>query len=537
MRLLRTFVLLALLGATITGTPRFAPAPLRESSPAATASSQDLRPEILALLSSGLIPGSPTPLETTLVQHFYAADAAPVWIDDAGGPSAAGRQALDLLAGADSHGLAPARYALTASPDNVVSFEVELTLAMLRFMDDISTGRVDPASLGFQLPAGLDAAALPGLLRTHASAGRTSAAVSAAMPVVGNYEGVRHALATYRVLASEPETPALPTGAPSIHVGDPLPWAPALRARLERLGDLPPTTGPDAGYSPALEAGVKSFQRRHGLTDDGVLGKATITALNVPLSVRVRQLELALERLRWLPRDLDGPVILVNIPMFRLWAWDDVRAAVPALSMKVVVGTVGRNATPVLASAMDRLIFRPYWNVPRSILMGEILPKAKADPHYLTTHHYEIVRGETDRSPVVPITPESLRELELGSVRLRQLPGTFNALGLVKFDFPNRQNVFLHDTPAQSAFARDLRALSHGCVRVADPMSLAAWALGSATDDVQQTATGSTTEQRKLPRPVHILLTYATAAVDADGTVRFASDVYGHDVRLDHALR
>ena len=160
MRLLRTFVLLALLGATITGTPRFAPAPLRESSPAATASSQDLRPEILALLSSGLIPGSPTPLETTLVQHFYAADAAPVWIDDAGGPSAAGRQALDLLAGADSHGLAPARYALTASPDNVVSFEVELTLAMLRFMDDISTGRVDPASLGFQLPAGLDAAAL-----------------------------------------------------------------------------------------------------------------------------------------------------------------------------------------------------------------------------------------------------------------------------------------------------------------------------------------------------------------------------------------
>lgn len=541
MRFLRTLVVIALLGATATGTTRFV-ANRTGDAAVSPAASRNLRADLSALLEADLMAGNPTADERRHVHDFYSA-ATPVWMDDGGQLSAAGRQAMELLASADSHGLDPAHYQVQADPSDGVSFEVALTLSMLRYLGDISTGRITPSSLGYHLPPKADRAALAPLLREHAMAGRTAAAVSEIMPAVGNYEGVRRALATYRAMAAQPEPEPLPTVAKSIHADEPLPWAPALRARLKTFGDLPQAiseenaTAADDTYSPALVAGVTSFQQRHGLLDDGVLGNNTIAALNVPVATRVRQLEMALERLRWLRRDLDGPVILVNIPMFRLSAWDDVRASAPAMTMKVVVGTAGRNATPIMTAEVERVVFRPYWNVPRSIVLGELLPKAKADPGYLTAHHYEIVRGLSDRGEVVPVTPDSLQELERGALRLRQRPGTFNALGLVKFDFPNRHDVFLHDTPTQSAFQRDRRALSHGCVRVERPVDLASWVLGTSTDAVHQAIARGQTHSTRVPQPVHVLLTYATAAVDADGTVRFASDIYKHDGRLDAALR
>lgn len=546
MRFLRTLLVLALLGAAITGTHRLIPRSSADT-PAVTpvvAPSGNLGAALATLLNSEVLPGNPTADERRLVDGFYEAGAiAPVWIDDAGTLTGPGRQAVDLLAGADSHGLDPDDYRVDADPVDPASFEVALTLSMLRYLGDISVGRINPATLGFDLPAGLDRAALPALLRENADAGRTTAAVNAAMPTVGNYEGLRHALARYRALAQHPEPQSLPTPGTSIRVGEPLEWAVALRVRLETFGDLesaPQSDEPiitEDSYSSSLEAGVKSFQRRHNLTDDGVLGKATIAALNVPLATRVRQLELSLERLRWLRRDLDGPVIVVNIPMFHLSAWDDVRAAAPVMTMKVVVGTQGRNATPVFASTVERVVFRPYWNVPRSIVVGEILPKALADPAYLAAHQYELVRGQSDRGAVVPVSVESLKELEAGTLRLRQRPGTSNALGLIKFDFRNDHAVYLHDTPTKSAFTRDGRALSHGCVRVEQPLALASWVLQTATENVQQATRGRDSQMVSVPRPVRVLLTYATAAVDADGTVRFAQDIYGHDTRLSRALQ
>jgi murein L,D-transpeptidase YcbB/YkuD len=362
----------------------------------------------------------------------------------------------------------------------------------------------------------------------------------AAIPAFGHYDRVRDALSTYRILAQQPEPPAIPTNTPSIRVGDPLPWAAALRMRLERVGDLPASAVDGIAadvYTPALEVGVRSFQRRHGLTDDGVLGRNTIAALNVPVTTRVRQLELALERLRALPRDLEGPVILVNIPMYQLSVWDNARADRPVMTMKVVVGTPGRNATPEFTSTMERVIFRPYWNVPRSIVLGEILPKVRADATYLATHHYELVRGFTDRGDVVAVTPENLEALQQGALRLRQRPGPTNALGLVKFEFPNPYDVYLHDTPTPSAFLREVRALSHGCVRVENPVGLAAWVLHTTTEAVQESTRGPNVQIVPVPRPVHVLVTYTTATVDADGTVHFAQDIYGHDARLDKVLR
>jgi len=480
--------------------------------------------------------------ERRLLDDFYAADSRPVWMTTAGELTDSGHQALALLAGADSHGLHPADYQVAVGQTDPIRFEMALSLSMLRYLGHISIGRVTSASLRHQLSSGISPAALPAILREHVATGRTSSVASAVMPTVGHYEGVRRALATYRALAQRPEPPVLPTNAPSIRVGDPLPWATALRLRLDTFGDLGPTRDGDSvaledAYTPSLEAGVKSFQRRHGLLDDGVLGRGTIAALNVPVTTRVRQLEMALERLRWLRRDLDGPFVLVNIPMYRLWAWDQVGADAPVMTMKVVVGTPGRNATPVFTSTMERVIFRPYWNVPRSIVNGEILPKVRVDANYLAAHAYELVRGETDRGAVVSVTPESLEALRQGALRLRQRPGPANALGLVKFEFPNPYNVFLHDTPTQSAFLRDVRALSHGCVRVENPVGLASWVLNTSMEAVQQSTRGSNVQMVPVPRPVHVLVTYATAAVDADGTVRFAQDIYGHDTRLDKALR
>lgn len=546
MRFLRSFLLLALLGATLVGTVQCNSSARVEDptpTPATSTATRNLAPEIASLLAAASIPGSPTPAERHLLGRLYPIETPdPLWIDDAGGLTGAGRQAIELLAGADSHGLNPSHYRVDMDPASLAPFEVELSLAMLRYLSDISFGRVDPASVGHHLPARGDRSTLPASLRRAASAGRTLEAVTDALPLLGNYEGLRNALVTYRALAAGPALPALPANSPSIHVGEPLPWVAALRAHLLASGDLPPSADAAVAdvYDPSLEGAVKQFQRRHGLTDDGVIGKGTLAALRVPVATRVRQIEMALERLRWLPRDFTGRVILVNIPMFRLSAFDDIRSTAPALTMKVVVGTKGRYSTPVFASQVEHVVFRPYWNVPRSIVLGEILPKARVDADYLAAHRYELVRGNGDRGEVVPVSPESLQALAGGAVRLRQRPGPGNALGLVKFDLPNDYDVFLHDTPSQLAFQRDQRAQSHGCVRLEQPLELAAWVLDApawSRDNVTTASTARDAQMVRVERPVHVVVVYTTAAADADGTVHFAPDIYGHDLRLARVLR
>lgn len=536
MRFVRSLLLVALLGATLIGTARCnSSARAEDPTPPAVlpAPPQHLAPEIASLLASGSIPGSPTPVERELLSDLYTLDSPdPLWIDDGGGLTGAGRQALDLLLGADSHGLTPSHYRVDMQPANLAPFEVELSLAMLRYLGDIRFGRVERG----------DRSALPASLRRAATSGHTLDAVTEAMPRLGHYEGLRHALAAYRAIAAGPALPALPADSPSIRIGEPLPWSDALRAHLLAFGDLAPSADEPRGdvYDAALEDAVKHFQRRHALADDGVLGKGTLAALRVPVATRVRQIELALERSRWLPRDLTGRAIVVNIPMYRLDAYDVVESARPVMSMKVVVGTQGRYSTPVFASQVERVVFRPYWNVPRSIVVGELLPKALADHGYLAAHRYELVRGQSDRGEVVPVSAESLQALASGALRLRQRPGPGNALGLVKFDLPNTYDVFLHDTPSQLAFARDQRALSHGCVRVERPVDLATWVLGApewSPATVTAATAGRDAQMVRVERPVPVLLTYTTAAVDADGTVHFAADIYGHDLKLDRILK
>jgi murein L,D-transpeptidase YcbB/YkuD len=233
---------------------------------------------------------------------------------------------------------------------------------------------------------------------------------------------------------------------------------------------------------------------------------------------------------------------VLNIPMFRIWAWDAIPpTGEPLLGMNAIVGRALKTETPVFIEEMREIVFRPYWNVPPSILRKETLPLIARDPGYLSRENLEIVRGQGDDARSVEATPENLALLRQGALRLRQRPGPSNALGLIKFVFPNEENVYMHGTPAKTLFARSRRDFSHGCVRVEDPVALAEWALKDrpewSRERILAAMEGPQSLRVRLTRPIQVILFYTTAAVmPEDGTIRFAEDIYGHDQRLDRAL-
>jgi murein L,D-transpeptidase YcbB/YkuD len=330
-----------------------------------------------------------------------------------------------------------------------------------------------------------------------------------------------------------------------VRPGDALPQASALVRLLTALGDLPGET--PASAEPSVYAGpvvnaVKRFQVRHELDADGIIGARTEAALRVPLAWRVRQIELALERLRWLPHLNQDRFLAVNIPMFRLWVWDSIPPnGAPSFGMDVIVGRGLNRQTPVFVEEMEYLVFRPYWNVPLSIVRGEILPAIRRTPGYLQRHDMEIVAGQSDAAPIVPSTDANIAQLRDGTLRLRQRPGPENSLGLVKFVFPNDSNVYLHGTPAMELFSHARRDFSHGCMRVGDPVGFAEWVLAAQPEwdreAILAAMNGPASRRVDLPRPIQVIVFYLTAALTIDdGSVQFAEDIYGHDARLDQYL-
>jgi murein L,D-transpeptidase YcbB/YkuD len=365
-------------------------------------------------------------------------------------------------------------------------------------------------------------------------------------PPVAQYSALREALARYRRTAdSVRDWDALPAAPAVVRPGERCEWLPVLYSRLATLADISASAArPSAGdpLDGAVLEGVKRFQARHGLAVDGVVGKATRLALDTPPSSRVRQIELAMERLRWLPHPTDQRVVVLNIPMFRLWALDSGLREAPALSMAVIVGRAIRTETPVMMKEMRSVVFRPYWNVPRSILLNEVLGPLSRDPSsYLARNSMEIVQGAGDDARRVAAVPENLERLRSGSLRLRQRPGPNNSLGLIKFVFPNEADVYMHGTPAQRLFAQSRRDFSHGCVRVEDPVALAEWVLagmdGWTRDRIVSSMQGEHTFELTLDRPIQVVLLYTTTAVmPEDGTIHFAHDIYREDAALERAL-
>jgi murein L,D-transpeptidase YcbB/YkuD len=484
------------------------------------------------------------------ISRLYRSHAdQPVWLE-AGGASRQAREAVSQLAGASAHGLEPADYdaavldSLTraggVSPggDAGWRFDLLLSVAFVRFISDLHAGRAPQAPLSRTMPdPRLDLAAAVSAAVAGDSIPRL---VDAVAPHLAQYRNLRSALARYRALAADSSIPLVPV-VELVRPGDPYDGAPALARRLSALGDLP-VTAPAAGqrFAGDLVDAVRRFQRRHGLIADGLIGPLTFRLLNTPLAQRVRQIELALERLRWLP-PLAGRLLVVNIPAFRLFAFDSVGATgAPTLHMRVIVGKALDTRTPVLLEQLRYLEFQPYWNVPRSILLGEILPQLRHRPGYLREHEMDVI-GQRDRVLGDAPTPSVLQGLTRGELRLRQRPGPRNPLGRVKFVFPNSADVYLHGTPDTALFARERRDFSHGCIRVQRPTDLAVWVLGDQPawprDSVEAAIAATATRRALLSRPIPVVLFYATTVALPDVGMGFYEDIYGHDRRLDEALR
>ncbi len=514
---------------------------------------------LLACLAAGAAAAEPAAANGRAVDTFYARHGSTLLWSRSGSPTAQARALIATLQSVPDYGLSAADYggarlaarldALSADRDASVAdwslFDRDLTSAVLALVGNLHFGRVDPHAAGFDMPPraqGFDPAAIVEQLAVRND---TAALLAAAEPGYQHYRLLHQSLARYRALAAAPDLPALPPlPGWSVKPGDSYAGAPQLRRRLAAVGDLPPQQAArtDALLDDELVAAIKSFQHRHGLAPDGALGAGTLAALRVPFAQRARQIELTLERWRWVP-PLEPPTLIVNIPAFRLFL---IRSAVDdeasMLRMNVIVGRqYPQLHTPVFAADMTAVLFRPYWDVPRNIVRRELLAELRRNPRYLETHDMELIAAGSSAAAPLAATADNLEALALGRLRLRQRPGPENALGLIKFVVPNRYDVYLHSTPAQRLFAEPRRAFSHGCIRVSDPVALAAAVMGGTAGDwtaekIRAAMDGAATFQVKLARPVHVLILYGTAVAAEDGTVHFFDDIYGQDRRLEALL-
>lgn len=454
--------------------------------------------------------GRPTPQALALVQVLQSA-------------------ALDALDPDDyDASLWDGRLANLASRRGRRAFDRALTAAAERYVADRRTGRVDPRAAGARLgrPAAGDVRALVGRL---ARAGDVREMLRETDKPFPPYPRLLEAYRQYLDLARLDPGGGVPGVRRIVEPGERWSGVPRVARLLALTGDLRDArTGEGDEYDGALADAVRRFQQRHGLLPDGRIGRRTVRALNVPFARRAVQLELAIERLRWLPGSFAAPPIVVNIPEYRL----RLRGPGETLEMKVVVGRAWQHRTPVFTSEVREVVFRPFWNVPRSIERDELIAELESDPARMEALGFEAVDALGIPAHGGDV-PGRLRSEEL---RLRQRPGPHNALGLVKFELPNRFGVYLHGTPARALFARPRRDLSHGCIRVEDAEALASRLLGWTREQVAGATAGEETARVTLERPVPVLIFYSTAVVREDGTVHFFEDVYRLDAALERAL-
>jgi murein L,D-transpeptidase YcbB/YkuD len=485
-----------------------------------------------------------------LVRSFYQARSyRPAWSQD-------GRlmQAATLIKAVEesyADGLTPGYYHLSRLKSLVASVEKEpfpaathlgnvdilLSDAFITLGCHLSGGCVDPVTMKAEWFAARGRVDVASLLEQALRKKDVRETLARLRPVQAAYENLKQVLAKYRGMSLHGPWPQVPAG-PPLKKGVTSARVAELRKRLAASGDL------DAGRTSAvlfdepLETAVRTFQGRHGLEPDGVAGRATLAALNVPLAERMRQIELNLERLRWILGNTERRFIIVNIADFHLKVVEDGK---PVLSMKVVVGK-SYLQTPVFTAKMKYLIINPVWNVPDSIARKEILKDIRKNPRYLSEQNMNVLRGWGDQEEEVDpetvdwshVSPRSL------PYRFRQEPGPLNPLGRIKFMFPNSFDVYLHDTPSKGLFARSIRAFSHGCIRIEKPIELAEYLLGGSPnwsrEKILSAVKKGVETEVPIPHPLNVHFIYLTAWVDENDTLQFRNDIYGRDKILDEIL-
>jgi murein L,D-transpeptidase YcbB/YkuD len=419
------------------------------------------------------------------------------------------------------------------APPERADFDLLLTDSIIRLGYHLRFGKVDPTELDPNWNSSRELVGEDPAITIQAAIDSPSLREFAArvIPRAGLYDRFKNALAEYRAFEANGGWPSVP-GGPTLRPGESDQRVPALAARLAVTGDLPASAAgvTDTQYEGTLVDAVRDFQVRHGLGPDGVVGPATLAALNVPVAVRVEQLRANLERARWVLYDPESDFLVVNIAGFRLYL---LRRGEVVWSTRVQVGRPYRQ-TPIFKSEMTYLVVNPTWTVPPTILRNDILPQVRRDPGYLATRNIEL--RDQDNRIVDPATVNwSNRSFPY---RFVQRPGEDNALGRVKFMFPNEHAVYLHDTPSRDLFERDSRAFSSGCIRVENPFELADQLLGSARarSRLETSVASGRTETVFLDKPMTVMLLYWTVEPDAEGRVTFLPDVYERDAEVIAAL-
>jgi len=499
--------------------------------------------EVQSAIEKRLATTAPRPLEADTWRHVHVIygqyAGAPLWLDEKGLSTDRVQALTRALAAADSDALRLAAYPLsdlartiaavrssgTPTAEQLADADVMLTSTYAAFSEDLLTGQVNPRSVSQSWFIDAREEHVDSALARTLRDGQLDRSIDRLRPQDDAYAALRRELARFRELAAKGEWPQVPKGR-AIKPGET--DAPArLQALAQRLraeglltGDATTTTPPQdstgkapvgAPYDAQLAGAVAQFQARHGIVVDSVLGPETVASLNLPAQYRVGQIAANLERFRWLPRTLGSRYILVNVPAFQLQVFDDGK---PALEMKVIVGAEYEDrATPVFSDSMQYVVFRPYWIVPDSIAQKEIYPKAERDPGFMERGNYEIATID-------------------GKRRVRQKPGDKNSLGLIKFMFPNDFNIYLHDTPEGELFAKDVRAFSHGCIRLEHPDQLAQFVLGWSADSVRsQMTSGRDNHRVDLPQKIPVFIVYFTTYVK-NNELYFGNDLYHRDDAL-----
>ncbi len=520
--------------------PAGAPAASPSSSPQATSPVMPLQAAILRAAAG----------EGDVLAWYQARQGRPAW--GVAGGSMDAQALLARLDAAESHALPAAAYSPAAlraraqgaidsqgRPEDVAQLELDLTRALLRYAGDMEAGALKPSRVDSEIHVFPERPEPLAILAGASAAPDLGVWLDGLAPHDPGYDKLRAVYARLQKEAAAGGWRATLSEGGTLRIDDAGPRVVQLRARLAELGEHAPAPAarPEL-FDAGLEQAVKGFQRRHGLNDDGIAGARTFAALGADVGFRIRQVAVNLERMRWAAdAELGRKYIVVNQPDFRMRLYEDGRLI---HETRVVVGQ-RRHRTPEFIDMMDHMVINPSWNVPRSIATNEILPALRKDPDYLAKQNMQLIA--TDGGPV-PADP-AMHDWEQYSkgyfpYRVKQAPGDHNALGKVKFMFPNQFSIYLHDTPSKSLFRRDARAFSHGCVRVENPFDLAYILLAPQYDDPQAAFHSLLESGRErwvnLEEPVRVNLTYRTAWVDEAGEAQFREDIYGRDEAVWAAL-
>jgi len=431
----------------------------------------------------------------------------------------------------------------TARGTDLASFDAAMTVSTMRYIRALHIGRVNPRTLGRQLDVDHRKYDLGEFVHDKViSAPDPAVVVKSVEPTFPGYLRVLDAMRRYREFAKQDDGKQMTVPTRAIAPGGTYGDLPRLVQLLQLVGDLPLDAKIDRDsttYQGAVVEAVKSYQVRHGELGDGHLKAELIKEMNVPMSVRVRQIELTLERWRWLDHSFPQPPVVVNLPEFKLRAFDDHYQV--SLYKTVIVGKAYGHKSPVFEKEIKYVVFRPYWEVTPTIQRAEIVPHIERDRNYIAEKNFEVVTTDGQVVTDGAISDEVLARLKSGHLHVRQKPGPTNSLGLVKLIFPNEDNVYLHGTDAPGLFSQERRDLSHGCIRVQNPSDLAAWALrhnpGWSLERVKSTMDGTENNVTvNLEQPIPVLILYGTVTVDEQNKVFFFDDVYGYDQQLDEAL-